>query len=176
MVQSLQGKVIVECSELSGINRSDLEGLKRFMSSRIDGVRIPYDRLLSDLPRGCIIVGTTNNSNPLPNDEAGNRRFIPIRVEGQYSVPDEIRKDLPKIRVQLWAEAVHRFCAGEPAFLPPEEREELNQETLKHEKENEVLDEAVRVALNESTTLGEGRYIKMLSVTRGYELDESEKV
>ncbi len=57
--------------------------------------------------RQCVIVLTTNESQYL-KDSTGNRRFWPVAVK---SIDIE---GLRQARDQLFAEAVHRFQAGEP--------------------------------------------------------------
>ena len=67
--EALQGKVYVEASEMAGATRAELESLKAFVSRQNDGsVRLAYRRDPESTPRRCIIVGTSNNMNCLPND------------------------------------------------------------------------------------------------------------
>jgi putative DNA primase/helicase len=54
-----------------------------------------------DFPRSCVFIGTTNNEEPLDDEE--NRRYLPVAcVQGNI---DWIRSN----RDQLWAEAVARY-------------------------------------------------------------------
>ena len=76
--ESLAGHVIVEIAELAGMTRADQEKLKAFLSRTNDKGRKAYARYETDSPRMCVIAGTTNVENCLPNDPSGNRRFIPI--------------------------------------------------------------------------------------------------
>ena len=81
--EALQGRVIVEVAEMAGSTRAELESLKSFLSRTDDGsVRLAYRRNPETLLRRCIIVGTTNDPNPLPNDPSGNRRFVPVVLSG----------------------------------------------------------------------------------------------
>ena len=103
--EGLQGKWIVECSELARMTDRTLETVKSFVTRRIDRYRPSYGRLSEDFPRTCVFVGTTNNEHFLRDNE--NRRFMPIHVkQGNIAWIKEQRD-------QLWAEAVHRFNAGE---------------------------------------------------------------
>ena len=76
--EALQGRVIVEASELAGVSRADLASLKAFLSRTDDGaVRLAYRRDPELMLRRCIIVGTSDVESPLPNDR-NLRRWVPI--------------------------------------------------------------------------------------------------
>ena len=119
-VEALQGRVIVEAAEMSGSTRTEVESIKAFLARQDDGaVRLTYRRDPIDLPRRCVIVGSTNDPRCLPNDPSGNRRFVPVPVSAGN--PREIRKFMNQWREQLWAEALHRArVLKEPAWLPDE--------------------------------------------------------
>jgi len=112
-VQAIQGKWIIELSELEGLNRSKVVTIKAFVSRPVDHARFAYDKHAKDYPRQCIFVATTNEKAFL-RDSTGARRFWPVQVT-------EIDLDgLKAARDQLWAEARHRYCEGESLVLPPE--------------------------------------------------------
>ena len=114
--EALQGRVIVEASEMAGASRADLESLKAFLSRTDDGsVRLAYRRNPENLPRRCVIIGTAN-AECLPNDPTGLRRFVPIRLLGGDvgKLIDYLRQN----RDQLWAEALVRFINNVEARLP----------------------------------------------------------
>ena len=115
--EALQGRVIVEVAEMAGTNRAELESLKAFLSRVDDGtVRLAYRHNPESSPRRAVIVGTTNDETPLPNDPSGNRRFVVVRiVDGDVG---ELVDYLNGSRNQLWAEAVHRYRSAEQAWLP----------------------------------------------------------
>jgi hypothetical protein len=73
----IAGKWLVELAELSGLARSETEGVKAFLSQCSDQYRPPYAAVAIDRPRTCIFVATTNALTYLP-DTTGNRRFLPI--------------------------------------------------------------------------------------------------
>jgi hypothetical protein len=112
VIESLAGHWIVEAAELKGMKRGDVEGLKAFLSRRVDRARLAYGRLPSVVPRQCVIVGTTNSSQYL-RDATGNRRFWPVPVQ-RFDTAG-LRRD----RDQLWAEAAMREAAGESIRLDP---------------------------------------------------------
>jgi predicted P-loop ATPase len=112
VIEALAGRWIVEAAELKGMRRGEIEGLKAFLSRRIDRARMSYDRLVSEVPRQCVIAGTTNSAQYL-RDTTGNRRFWPVRVK-PFDLP-ALRRD----RDQLWAEAASREAAGASIRLDP---------------------------------------------------------
>jgi hypothetical protein len=112
VVESLRGRWIVEAAELSGMRRADVEHLKAFLSRQIDRARMAYGHFVTEVPRQCIIVGTTNAVEYL-KDTSGNRRFWPVRVK-KFDIA-ALRRD----RDQLWAEAAQREVANASIRLDP---------------------------------------------------------
>lgn len=112
LIERTQGKWIVEAAELSGLKKSDIEGLKALLSRREDRARPAYGRLTIEVLRQCVFVGTTNNATYL-TDPTGNRRFWPVAI-AKFDLP-ALKRDLD----QLWGEAAHREAAGESIRLDP---------------------------------------------------------
>jgi predicted P-loop ATPase len=94
-------------SELSAMNRSEVEAVKSFLTRRVDRYRPAYGRHVVTQPRRCVFLGSTNETHYL-KDTTGNRRFWPVTV-GEVQL-DYLRRD----RDQLFAEAVTAYHAGEP--------------------------------------------------------------
>lgn len=116
-VVSLQGPAIVEIGEMVGVSRADLESLKSFLTRVNDGsTRLAYRKNPEPLPRRCVIVGTSNQNDFLPNDVSGNRRFVVIRLVG--GDVKQVIEYLETHRTQLWAEAVALYRQGIEAWLP----------------------------------------------------------
>lgn len=92
--------------------------MKQFISKRDDRYRKAYARRVTDNPRQCVFIGTTNDDEFL-RDYTGNRRFWPVSTNGDQAGKD-IFKDLPAERDQIWAEAVVRFKEHEKLYLPSE--------------------------------------------------------
>jgi hypothetical protein len=111
VIEHLSGRWIAEAPELKGMRKSDVEHLKAFLSRQADRARMSYDRFTAEVPRQCVIFGTTNASTYL-RDTTGNRRFWPVRI-AKLDVA-LLRRD----RDQLWAEAAAREAAGESIRLP----------------------------------------------------------
>ena len=131
-VEALQGRVIVEASEMVGATRADLASLSAFLTRTDDGsVRLAFRRNPESLPRRCIIVGTADKEC-LPNDSSGTRRFVAISVaRGSGGGVPALREFLDKWRLQLWAEALVEYRNGSHPRLPDtlvEEQRSANQD------------------------------------------------
>ena len=143
-VEALQGRVLVEVAEMSGSTRAEVESIKAFLARQDDGaVRLTYRRDPIDLPRRCIIVGSTNDPRCLPNDPSGNRRFVPVPIAAGN--PRKIRTFLNAERKQLWAEAKHRaLVLKEPAWLPDELKPQQAALTEQYRATDEIAENAVQ--------------------------------
>jgi hypothetical protein len=112
VIEALAGRWIVEAAELNGMKRGDIDHLKAFLSRTHDRARMSYDRLVTEVARQCVIIGTTNSAEYL-RDSTGNRRFWPVAIK-QFDI-EALRRD----RDQLWAEAAAREAQGESIRLSP---------------------------------------------------------
>jgi predicted P-loop ATPase len=106
----VRGPWIIEFSELSTLERSDVGALKGFITRLSDRYRSSYAYRTQTHPRRCVFIGTTNDGAYL-KDTTGNRRFWPVET-GKCQL-DAMRRD----RDQLWAEARARYEAGEPWWI-----------------------------------------------------------
>lgn len=114
--EALSGKWIVEVAELAAAKKSEQESIKNFVSKQTDSYRQAYAHYTQDYPRQCVFFGTTNDPEPL-HDPTGARRFWTIEVEG---FERGVLTGLEEERDQLWAEAKHRYHAGETLWLDDE--------------------------------------------------------
>lgn len=104
-VKSVAGKWIAVDMNLRQLTKSDAWKLHTRLSSSQD--RIRNGRYLVDLPRQCILIGTTRKKKYL---KKANRRFWPVEVR-------QIRFDaVERDRDQLWAEAALLQVAGEATW------------------------------------------------------------
>jgi len=108
------GRWIVELAELAALRRSEIEGMKAFLTRPRDVYRPPYGRSTIEVPRQCVFIATTNEAHYL-RDSSGNRRFWPVRC-GQIDLGG-----LHRDRDQLWAEALAAYRAGTIWHLTQEE-------------------------------------------------------
>lgn len=114
MQEILTGKWIVEAPEMNGLGRADVQKAKQDLSRTHDRARPAFGRTVEDVPRRCVLIGTTNDSEYL-RDQTGNRRFLPVET-GTIDL-DALRAD----RDQLWAEAAAaEAVAGLLITIPPE--------------------------------------------------------
>jgi len=100
LIESIEGRWIIEIPELDGMNKANVNCLKSMLSKRSDRARKAYGRYTSTLPRQSIFIGTTNEANYF-RDLTGNRRYAPIELTEEINLA-EFRKDVD----QFWAEAV----------------------------------------------------------------------
>jgi putative DNA primase/helicase len=126
-LMAMQGKMIVELSELASFKKANNEEIKGFISRRVDEYRPPYGRLVGARRRYFVVTGTTNEvDDGWMTDETGNRRYWPVRCGGQVDL-----QGLTDAREQLWAEAVERYKKGERTWINTEESKMFSVEQHK---------------------------------------------
>lgn len=115
----IQGRWIIELSELDAFRRADVSQIKAWLSRKTDRFRRPYGKATEEFPRSCVFWGSVNPpNNGYLKDRTGARRFWPVRIEDEIDI-SLLKEDAP----QLWAEAKHLYEAGEQWWLTPEEEE-----------------------------------------------------
>ena len=87
--EQMMGRVIVEIAEMVGYRKAEIDDWKRFASSRADSDRLSYRRDGIPIPRRCILVATTNEYDPVPNDPTGARRFPVIELKPHPSAGED---------------------------------------------------------------------------------------
>ncbi len=119
----LAGVWLIEFAELDAMRRVERNRLKAFITRAADRYRPPWGRHAIDHPRQMVFAGSVNDETYL-DDPTGARRFWPVRI-GEIDVTA-----LWEARDQLWAEAAHRFDAGERFYL-----HELNLKALAQDQQ-----------------------------------------
>lgn len=117
----LQGKLLIEITEMDSFNRAEVNRVKQAISCPSDRFRPSYGHRAQDHKRQCIFVGTTNRDD-WNRDETGARRFWPIACHGEVRL-DIIREN----REQLFAEAAVRHKASEPHWIMPADETKAEQ-------------------------------------------------
>lgn len=127
---------IIELSELTAYNNSNIERIKQVLTSTTDTYRDKYAGESKGHIRDCIFFGTTNEETFL-KDETGNRRFIPVKVGLDNKKNFNIHDLTNDIVDQVWAEAKVKFLNGESNHLTEEEKIFLEE----YQKEFIAIDE-----------------------------------
>jgi predicted P-loop ATPase len=109
---------IAESAELESLNKSETTQIKQFLSAQEDLFRPPYGAQLIKAKRHSVNVGTTNAETFL-KDATGDRRFWPLEVQ---LVNEDV---LLGMRLQLFAEALHRLNEGERYWPNKDEERDL---------------------------------------------------
>ena len=111
-IEALEGAWICEVSELLALTKTkEQEAVKSYLTRLNDRYRMPFDRRVSEHPRQCIFIGTTNKEQFL-TDKTGNRRFYPVRV---WQTAEELFKNKEQVQYdieQCWAEAYELYKQG----------------------------------------------------------------
>ena len=113
---TMQGKIIIEFAELSGLAKADSQILKQTITNQDDRVRLNYSNEITTLPRKFVLAGTYNPDGVgIFTDTTGNERFWVVAVGDKLDI-EGIKRD----KEQLWAEAVVAYKAGEKLYLESE--------------------------------------------------------
>lgn len=120
----MEGKWLIELAELDSLSRSEMTTVKAWITRKVDRFRAPFGRLPESHARQCILVGTTNELQPL-RDPTGGRRYWMRDAHREADIA-AIERD----RDQLWAEAAYLYDRhrGERChwWLTPEEKRLAN--------------------------------------------------
>ena len=115
-VEAVEGGWICEVSELLALKRTkEVEAAKSYFSRQTDTYRKPYDKRVTENPRQCIFIGTTNTVEFL-TDKTGNRRYYPVECNSSGRDLFEHKAEIQEYIEQCWAEAYALYQKGE---LPP---------------------------------------------------------
>lgn len=112
-IEAVEGAWICEVSELLAMTRTkEQEAVKSYLTRLNDRYRMPFDKRVTDHPRQCIFIGTTNKEQFL-TDKTGNRRFYPIKIsQNGYDLFDH-EQEIKAYILQCWAEAKALYDRGE---------------------------------------------------------------
>ena len=135
---------IAESAELESLNKSETTQIKQFLSAQEDMFRPPYGSQLIRAKRHSVNVGTTNADTFL-KDATGDRRFWPLEV---HVVNEDT---LAGMRLQLFAEALHRLNAGERFWPNREEERELVFPEQEPFKRNDTWEDIIDAYVNRDT-------------------------
>lgn len=121
--EKIEGKWIVELAEFFTKNDTTIQGeLKDFITSTLDTYRKAFGRGVSDLPRRCVFIGTTNIPDFL-SDLTGNRRFFPVETHCNGRFIHNNEEEIRKYVELCYAEAIDHYDHGSLLLAMPEELE-----------------------------------------------------
>jgi predicted P-loop ATPase len=163
LAETLRGRWCVECADLSGMRKADVEKVKAQLSRFEDRTRPAYGRAVIDAPRSSVFWGTTNETEYL-RSQTGNRRFFPVPIK-RIDV-DAIERD----RDLLWGEAMAAHLAGESIMLPESLWADAGAEQDARTVGEPWLDLVGNVAERAA------RHERLRSENRLHDLDESESL
>ena len=98
-------------------SKKDFGALKRFLTTKVFKLRLPFGFRDTMLPVICSYIGTVNETGGFLIDQSGNRRFWVFKSKGiDFEYVSKFNPD------DLWAEAFAAFKHGESFTLTPEEK------------------------------------------------------
>jgi len=133
--EQLRGSWIIEMSELAALKKSEIEPIKQFISKQADIYRVSYGKRVSEFPRQCVFVGTTNESAFL-RDHTGNRRFWPVKCGRQKPVFSLWGPSIDEYISQVWAESKNAYTGGESVWIGKEMEAVAREVQEQHSEEN----------------------------------------
>lgn len=130
LIDKMQGKWILEVSELDVFKKRDVESLKSFLAIGVDRVRMSYAHYTQSYPRQCIFIASYNpDGMGYFRDFTGNRRFLPVSC-GKVNV-----NGIVEARDQLFAEALE-LSKNFDLFIP----KDIDQDAVIEQEMRLVVD------------------------------------
>lgn len=168
-VEQIRGKIVAEASELVGLGKADIERVKLNISRREDNVRLAYRRDNKDYPRICSLIGTTNLTQSLPDDESGNTRFVPVELKGRKI--DDLKQHMNKYVDKYFAQALWLYNNGERVGMNNKQIEIQTIQTDEYRQFDYIIETAFDDALDKinenAVKFGDGSIgIKMDELTK----------
>ena len=113
----LRSAALVECSEMVGHGRKAISDHKSIISSKRTRHRAPYQQFPEEMIRNAVMIGTSNETECLPNDPGGTRRYIILPVDIHEGWQDtDVETNLPakvdELRDDLFRLAIAELDAG----------------------------------------------------------------
>lgn len=141
-IEAVEGAWICEVSELLAMTKArEQEAVKSYLTRLNDRYRMPFDKRVTDHPRQCVFIGTTNKMQFL-SDKTGNRRFYPVVVQQSgYDLFDHEQECREYIK-QCWAEAKVLYDAGQ---ISPYAERSLITDIREHQ--NEAVEDDYRIGM-----------------------------
>ncbi len=137
-IECLEGGWICEFSELLAMTRQkDVQSMKAFVTRTADKYRKPYDKYVSTIPRKCIFIGTTNDSEFL-TDTTGNRRYLPVEVSIPRGELFDNEEYIKSYILGCWREALYKMKKNDNFYLSIPHK---YQDTVESMQEHRVIED-----------------------------------
>ena len=156
--QAIEGFWGYELGEMDTHSR-EAAAVKAFVSMRVDTYRPSYGRNTVTRTRQIAFTATTNAETYLA-DETGARRWQPVKCG-----PVDLGR-VSTDRDQLWAEATHRYSAGEPWWLTDELAAEA-AEDVDSRYQGDSWEDILPGLLREHVTITSAAALALLGVEAG---------
>lgn len=117
--EAMRGKMIVESSDLAGMDKKEAESVKSLLSSQSNYYRKPYERRTSENPRRCVFAGSTNEVEVL-RSQTGNRRMWVMKCNAERIITHSWDLLTDDYVTQLWAEVRTKYKEDGRLYLSPE--------------------------------------------------------
>lgn len=114
VMENLEGVWGYECADLTGMGRAEVEKIKAFASRTHDRARKAWGKVREDVPRRCVLWGSTNEEIYLLS-QTGNRRWQSLEIPSRIDL-DRVRRD----RDQIWGEAARLEREAVSVNIPEE--------------------------------------------------------
>lgn len=133
-IVSCLGAWFIELEEMGALKHTQIEFIKKFITTRRDAVRLAYDKFVTDIPRSFVLVGTMNptGDNQYIHDVTGARRFWPIECPANIKL-DKLREE----RDQLFAEAMKEYRQQKPWWFTDKEDRVLMVKEVQRQRQAE---------------------------------------
>ena len=142
-VEALQGRVLVELSDLQGFTKADMQSMKAFITRRDDGsVRLSFRRNPETALRRCVLVGSADRAECLPNDPGGLRRFVPVECREGC----DVEHFMAAHRNQLWREGLSQWRASDGGIRANLPRSLMGLQTERaelHRRKDQITEDRV---------------------------------
>lgn len=113
-MEAVEGLWIIEMSEMFAVRTaSAVEAVKAYITRKTDRYRKAYARRVSEIPRTCIFIGSSNDMQFLA-DKTGGRRFYPIVCTTDGKDLWAQKEECQDFIRQCWAQAYALYRSDDP--------------------------------------------------------------
>jgi putative DNA primase/helicase len=146
----LHGVWLVEFAEYGNLGKADASRAKNFITTQVDRLRKPYGEVVEEMRRQSVMAVTLNpEAHPYLKDATGNRRLWPVLCGATWEPGRLVNLEaFRRERLQLLAEADHRYRQGEWWWLHEPDLIEAHRESVIERVDGGPLLESVSRAVH----------------------------